>query len=177
MSFRLRPASFEESPLSLISPLPPSPQLPGSFSSPSPTISSTRSGKRYTKPAYQPSGSRIPVLSPVQAIPASSIRPPSPQITLSPANPSSASTSVPTAALVVKSLLAHPSIIPTVSPSIAPVTMTSTTTGLRGMPGRTSKDAPSFSGRPKDLLDFFAQFEDLADSCGLTSQEKCRTVL
>ena len=55
--------------------------------------------------------------------------------------------------------------------------MTSTTTGLRGMPGRTSKDAPSFSGRPKDLLDFFAQFEDLADSCGLTSQEKCRTVL
>ena len=45
------------------------------------------------------------------------------------------------------------------------------------MPGHTSKDAPSFSGRPKDLLDFFAQFEDLADSCGLTSQEKFRTVL
>ena len=57
-----------------------------------------------------------------------------------------------------------------------PATTTSTT-GFRGMPGRTSKDAPSFSGRAKDLLDFFTQFEDLADSCGLTTAEKCRAVL
>ena len=49
--------------------------------------------------------------------------------------------------------------------------------GFRGMPGRTSKDAPSFSGHAKDLCDFFTQFEDLTDSCGLTTTEKCRAVL
>ena len=56
-------------------------------------------------------------------------------------------------------------------------TMSTTATGFRAMPGHTSKDAPSFSGRAKDLRDFFMQFEDLADSCGLTSAEKCHAVL
>ena len=45
------------------------------------------------------------------------------------------------------------------------------------MPGCTSKDAPSFSGCTKDLHDFFTQFEDLTDSCGLTTVEKCCAVL
>ena len=55
--------------------------------------------------------------------------------------------------------------------------MSTTATGFWAMPGRTSKDALSFSGRAKDLRDFFMQFEDLAESCGLTSTEKCRAVL
>jgi len=49
--------------------------------------------------------------------------------------------------------------------------------GFRGMPGAGSKEAPSFSGHAGDLLDFFAQFEDLANSCGLTDREQCRAVL
>jgi len=55
--------------------------------------------------------------------------------------------------------------------------MSSTATGFRGMPGAGSKEAPSFSGCAGDLLDFFTQFEDLANSCGLTIREQCRTVL
>ena len=45
------------------------------------------------------------------------------------------------------------------------------------MPGAGSKEAPSFSGRAGDLLNFFTQFEDLAHSCGLTSSQQCCTVL
>jgi len=55
--------------------------------------------------------------------------------------------------------------------------MSNTATGFRGMPGAGSKEAPSFSGRAGDLLDFFTQFEDLANSCGLTSKEQCHAVL
>ena len=48
--FPLHPASFEEQPSSPLTPIPESPQLPGSFSSPSsPVITGTCSGKIYTK--------------------------------------------------------------------------------------------------------------------------------
>jgi len=50
-------------------------------------------------------------------------------------------------------------------------------TGVVGMPGAGSKKAPSFSGCASELLDFFTQFEDLANSCRLTSAEQCRIVL
>ena len=51
-SFPLHPASFEEQPSSPLTPIPESPQLPGSFSSPSsPVVTSTCSGKIYTKPS------------------------------------------------------------------------------------------------------------------------------
>ena len=56
-------------------------------------------------------------------------------------------------------------------------TMSTTATGFWAMPGHTSKDAPFFSGCAKDLQDFFMQFEDLTDSCDLTSAEKCHAVL
>ena len=56
-------------------------------------------------------------------------------------------------------------------------TMSTTTIGFQAMPGCISKDAPSISGHVKNLQDFFMQFEDLADSCGLTSAEKCHAVL
>ena len=55
--------------------------------------------------------------------------------------------------------------------------MSTTTIGFQAMPGCISKDAPSFSGHVKNLQDFFMQFEDLADSCGLTSAEQCHAVL
>ncbi|KIM66598.1 hypothetical protein SCLCIDRAFT_110261 [Scleroderma citrinum Foug A] len=45
------------------------------------------------------------------------------------------------------------------------------------MPGVGSKEALSFSGCTRDLLDFFTQFEDLAHSCGLTSSQQCCAVL
>ena len=49
--------------------------------------------------------------------------------------------------------------------------------GFRGMPGAGSTRAPSFSGRANELLDFFTQFEDLANSCGLDSAEQCSAIL
>ncbi|KIM52198.1 hypothetical protein SCLCIDRAFT_32849 [Scleroderma citrinum Foug A] len=45
------------------------------------------------------------------------------------------------------------------------------------MPGTGSKETPSFSGHAGDLLDFFTQFEDLANSCSLTSSQQCCAVL
>ncbi|KIM50246.1 hypothetical protein SCLCIDRAFT_145982 [Scleroderma citrinum Foug A] len=45
------------------------------------------------------------------------------------------------------------------------------------MPGAGLKEAPSFSGCARDLLDFFTQFEDLSHSCSLTSSQQCCAVL
>lgn len=45
------------------------------------------------------------------------------------------------------------------------------------MPGPASKEVSSFSGRTGDLLDFFIQFEDLANSYDLIDAEKCHALL
>jgi hypothetical protein len=44
------------------------------------------------------------------------------------------------------------------------------------MPAANSTRAPSFSGKTKDILDFFDDFEQQAESCGLTAAEKCNVV-
>lgn len=44
------------------------------------------------------------------------------------------------------------------------------------MPGANSSKAPSFNGETSELLEFFEQFEDLANGYTLTGAEKCKTI-
>ncbi|KAG2744841.1 hypothetical protein P692DRAFT_20674088, partial [Suillus brevipes Sb2] len=45
------------------------------------------------------------------------------------------------------------------------------------MPGPSSNKAPSFNGETSELLEFFDYFEDLADACSLTDDDKCKFIL
>ena len=44
------------------------------------------------------------------------------------------------------------------------------------MPAANAARAPLFSGKTKDILEFFDDFEQQAESCGLTAAEKCNIV-
>ncbi|OJA09149.1 hypothetical protein AZE42_09546 [Rhizopogon vesiculosus] len=45
------------------------------------------------------------------------------------------------------------------------------------MPSPTSGKAPSFTGAKTELLDFLNLFKDLANSNGLTDEEKCKNIV
>ncbi|KAG2065136.1 hypothetical protein BDR04DRAFT_978488, partial [Suillus decipiens] len=45
------------------------------------------------------------------------------------------------------------------------------------MPGPGSNKAPSFNGETSELLEFFEIFEDLASSCSLTDEQKCKIIV
>ena len=49
--------------------------------------------------------------------------------------------------------------------------------GIAGMPAANAARAPLFSGKTKDILDFFEEFEQQAESCGLTPAEKCSIII
>jgi len=55
--------------------------------------------------------------------------------------------------------------------------MSATNKGMTAMPGPGSNKAPSFNGETSELLDFFDIFEDLADSCALTDEQKCKIIV
>jgi hypothetical protein len=48
--------------------------------------------------------------------------------------------------------------------------------GVPAMPAANSARAPLFSGKTKDILDFFDDFEQQVESCGLTAAEKCSVI-
>ncbi|KAG2066409.1 hypothetical protein BDR04DRAFT_983558, partial [Suillus decipiens] len=45
------------------------------------------------------------------------------------------------------------------------------------MPGPNSSKAPLFNGEMSELLEFFEVFEDLASTYGLTSADKCKSLV
>ncbi|KAG2073226.1 hypothetical protein BDR04DRAFT_1011023 [Suillus decipiens] len=45
------------------------------------------------------------------------------------------------------------------------------------MPGPNSSKAPLFNGETSELLEFFEVFEDLASTYGLTSADKCKSLV
>ena len=49
--------------------------------------------------------------------------------------------------------------------------------GIAGMPAANATQAPLFSGKMRDVLDFFEGFEQQAESCGLTPAEKCSVII
>src|SRR5882757_8318348 len=55
--------------------------------------------------------------------------------------------------------------------------MTDSRRGVAGMPAAPATRAPLFSGKMKDILDFFDDFEQQAEACGLTTAEKCSVVI
>ncbi|KAG2131466.1 hypothetical protein BD769DRAFT_1722792 [Suillus cothurnatus] len=55
--------------------------------------------------------------------------------------------------------------------------MSATNKGMTAMPGPGSNKAPSFNGETSELLDFFDIFEDLANSCALTDEQKCKIIV
>jgi len=176
--FRLRPADFPVLPL-----------LPQSQSStiiteqPLPTIPSTWSGRSYTEAAPQLSHYHKPSQPANTSRPSQASAPPSSPVVHTQPTPS---LTVPNAITSLK-ISASAATAPVTAPSTQPplnntsitntAAMSSTATSFRGMPGAGSKEAPSFSGCARDLLKFFTQFEDLANSCGLTSREQCCAVL
>ena len=49
--------------------------------------------------------------------------------------------------------------------------------GIVGMPAANAAQAPLFSWKMKDVLEFFKEFEQQAESCGLTPAEKCSVIV
>ena len=49
--------------------------------------------------------------------------------------------------------------------------------GITGIPAANAPRAPSFSGKTKNILEFFNDFKQQAESCGLTAAEKCTVVI
>ena len=49
--------------------------------------------------------------------------------------------------------------------------------GIAGMPAANTARVPLFSGKMRDVLDFFEEFEQQAESCGLTPVEKCLVII
>ena len=45
------------------------------------------------------------------------------------------------------------------------------------MPAANAAQAPLFSGKTRDVLNFFEEFEQQAESCGLTPAEKCSVIV
>ncbi|KAG2069208.1 hypothetical protein BDR04DRAFT_1128926 [Suillus decipiens] len=45
------------------------------------------------------------------------------------------------------------------------------------MPGPGSNKAPLFNGETSELIEFFELFEDLASSCTLTDEQKCKAII
>ena len=45
------------------------------------------------------------------------------------------------------------------------------------MPAANAAQAPLFSGKIRDVLDFFEEFKQQAESCGLTAAEKCSVIV
>lgn len=60
---------------------------------------------------------------------------------------------------------------------ISPIPPANFITVVRDMPGVGSTEAPSWSGRVDELLDFFTHFEELADSRYLNSAQRCNAVV
>ena len=54
--------------------------------------------------------------------------------------------------------------------------MTDHQKGISGMPAANAAQAPLFSGRMKDILDFFEDIKQQATSCRLTRPEKCSVI-
>jgi hypothetical protein len=55
--------------------------------------------------------------------------------------------------------------------------MSATNKGMTAMPGPGSNKAPLFNGETSELLDFFNIFKDLADSCALMDEQKCKIIV
>ncbi|KAG1899571.1 uncharacterized protein F5891DRAFT_1189731 [Suillus fuscotomentosus] len=66
--------------------------------------------------------------------------------------------------------------ITSTKPSMKTVVSTSNK-GIAVMPGPGSNKAPSFNGETSELVDFFELFEDLATSCTLTDEQKCKAIV
>ena len=49
--------------------------------------------------------------------------------------------------------------------------------GIAGMPAANAARAPLFSGKMRDVLNFFEEFEQQAEFCGLTPAEKCSVII
>ncbi|KAG1843077.1 hypothetical protein C8R48DRAFT_780814 [Suillus tomentosus] len=66
--------------------------------------------------------------------------------------------------------------IASTKPSMKTV-MSTSNKGITAMPGPGSNKAPSFNGETSELIDFFELFEDLATSCALTDEQKCKAIV
>ncbi|KAG0695663.1 hypothetical protein DFH29DRAFT_1005243 [Suillus ampliporus] len=66
---------------------------------------------------------------------------------------------------------------PPQNPPASTTTMSTTSKGILAMPGPGSNKAPTFNGKMLELIEFFELFEDLASSCALTNEQKCKAIV